>query len=248
MTYTVGKLAKLAGVSVRTLRHYDSIGLLKPDSALPNGYRVYGQRSLLRLQQVLLYKELGLELSQIKEILDKPDFDAVKALLGHRQKLLSRIKRLQTIVKTVDGTIEHMKGSKPMNDKKLFGWLSQEQQEEYASEAEQRWDTKTVQESNARWKAMTKDEKQMIIDEGNKVYADFAKAIGSDVSSPEVTRLVERWRAHLEHFWKPDLDALLGLADLYNDDPRFKANISEIDPRLPGFIREAVRHYVKLRR
>jgi DNA-binding transcriptional MerR regulator len=84
MTYTVGKLAKLAGVSVRTLGHYDYIGLLKPDSVLPNGYRVYGQRSLLRLQQVLLFKELGFRLSQIREILDKPGFDTLKALLGHR--------------------------------------------------------------------------------------------------------------------------------------------------------------------
>ena len=248
MTYTVGKLAKLAGVSVRTLRHYDSIGLLKPDSVLHNGYRVYNQKSLLRLQQVLLYKELDLELSQIKEILDNPGFDALKALSGHRKNLTQKIARLQAIVATVDETIEHLKGLKTMNDKDLFGGLTDRQQDEYAKEAEKRWDARTVQESNAKWKAMSGDKKQAIIDEGNQIYADFAKAIGSDVSSPEVTRLVERWRAHLEHFWKPDLDALLGLADLYNDDPRFKENISKVDPKLPEFIREAVRSYVKSRR
>lgn len=248
MTYTVGKLAKLAGVSVRTLGHYDFMGLLKPDSVLPNGYRVYGQRSLLRLQQVLLYKELGFGLSQIREILDKPNFDTLKALMGHRQDLLEKIARLQAIVATVDETIEHMKGNKSMNDKDLFGGLTDKQQDEYAREAEARWDAKTVQESNAKWKSLSQDQKQAIIDEGNQVYADFAKAIGSDPSSQEVQKLVHRWRNHIEHFWKPDLDALLGLADLYNDDPRFNKNISKIDPKLPGFIREAVLCYVNLRR
>lgn len=248
MTYTVGKLASLAGVSVRTLRHYHSVGLLKPDSILTNGYRVYAKKSLLRLQQVLLYRELGLGLSQIREILDTPGFDALESLLGHRQSLLDRISRLQTIVATVDETIDHMRGTVLMKDKDLFGGLNEKQQEEYAIEAQKRWDAKTVQESNARWKAMPTDKKQLVIDQGNKVYADFAKAIDFDPTSPEVQAVVLRWRNHIEHFWKPDLDGLLGLADLYNDDPRFFENISKVNPKLPEFIREAVRHYVNSRR
>lgn len=200
------------------------------------------------MQQVLLYKELGMKLSQIKEILDKPNFDTLKALMGHRQDLLEKMARLQGIVATVDETIEHMKGNKSMNDKDLFGGLNDRQQDEYAREAEARWDVKTVQESNARWKKMNQNEKQAVIDEGNQVYEDFAKAIGTDPASDEVQNLVQRWRNHIEHFWKPDLDALVGLADLYNDDPRFKENISKIDPKLPSFIREAVLCYVKLRK
>jgi hypothetical protein len=156
--------------------------------------------------------------------------------------------RLQRIVATVDETIEHMKGNKSMNDIDLFGGLTDKQQDEYAKEAKARWDTKTVQESNVRWKKMNLNEKQAVIDEGNQVYADFAKAIGTDPESDEVQKLVQRWKNHIEHFWKPDLDALLGLADLYNDDPRFKENISKIDPKLPSFIREAVLCYVNLKR
>ncbi|NTU61246.1 MAG: MerR family transcriptional regulator [Caldiserica bacterium] len=248
MTYTVGNLASLADVSVRTLRHYDSIGLLKPESIQPNGYREYGIKSLLRLQQILLYRELGFELSQIKEILDNPGFDELKALLTHKEKLLGKIERLQAIVATVDGTIEHLKGNKIMNDKNLFGSLSDNQLEEYSKEAERRWDAETVRESNARWKAMPKDKKQKIIDEGNQIYSDMADMIDKDPHCSEVQTIVERWRNHIEHFWKPDLDGLLGLADLYNDDPRFKANFDRIDTGLAQFFKNAVNHYVDLRR
>lgn len=248
MTYTVGILAKLAGVSVRTLRHYDSIGLLKPESVKANGYREYGEKSLLRLQQILLYRELGLELSKIREILDSPEFDALEALSVHKQNLLQRIGRLQAIVETVDGTIEYLKGAKTMNDKKLFGGLTEKQQDEYLKEAEQRWDAKIVSDSNKKWKSRPEAEKQQIIDEGNQIYAEIAKLIGTDAGSLEVQALVERWRRHIEYFWTPDLDGLLGLADLYNDDPRFKANFDKIDPRLAGFMRDAIRYYVSLRR
>jgi DNA-binding transcriptional MerR regulator len=248
MTYTVGNLAKISGVSVRTLHHYDSIELLKPESTQPNGYRVYGKKSLLRLQQILLYKELGLELSQIKEILDNPGFDELKALSTHKEKLLGKIERLQAIVATVDDTIEHLKGNKTMNDKKLFGGLTKKQQEEYANEAEKRWDAGTVRESNARWKAMPKDKQQKIIDEGNQIYSDMADMIDKNPHCSEVQTIVERWRMHIEYFWKPDLDGLLGLVDLYNDDPRFKANFDRIDPGLAHFLKNAVKHYVDLRR
>jgi DNA-binding transcriptional MerR regulator len=244
MTYTVGKLAVIAGVSVRTLRHYDSIGILKPETTQPNGYRMYGQHSLLRLQQILLYKELGFELSAIKEILGNPDFDLVKALSEHKNKLKARIERLKAIIVTVDGTIDHLKGEKTMDDKKIFAGLTRQQEEEYAKEAEQRWDSETVRQSNLKWNTRSEDEKQKIFDQGNEIYLEFKDLIGASPESPKVQDLVKRWRSHIELFWMPDLDQLLGLADLYCEDSRFRANFDRIDPRLAGFIREAVAAFV----
>ncbi len=245
MKYSVGQLARLAGVSVRTIHHYGSIGLLEPESVRANGYHEYGEASLLRLQQVLLHKELGLSLSEIKKVLDQPGFDLIEALESHRESLKLRLERLETIVKTVENTIARLKGVKHMTDKNLFAGLTKEQEERYAKEAETLYDPKIVRASNAKWKSRSKDEQKAILDEGNKIYQDFASLIDKDPSSPEVLAVVERWRRHIEYFWTPNLDQLLGLADLYNNDPRFRDNFDRIDPRLSGFVWEAVKAYVK---
>src|SRR5215510_9131728 len=106
--YTVKQLSDLAGVSVRTLHYYDEIGLLRPTSVGENGYRYYDDDAMLRLQQILLYREMELELLQIKDILDSPDFDLVSALRSHRTVIQEKIKRLQNLVHTVDSTIMHV--------------------------------------------------------------------------------------------------------------------------------------------
>ncbi|MBF8284238.1 MAG: Transcriptional regulator MerR family, partial [Anaerolineales bacterium] len=107
MDYTVKQLSNLAGVSVRTLHFYDEIGLLRPTRVGANGYRYYGDAAVLRLQQILFYKELGLSLDEIAEVLDQPDFDVVRALEAHRRALQQRLGRLRHLMKTVDRTIAH---------------------------------------------------------------------------------------------------------------------------------------------
>lgn len=245
MKHTVGQLAGLAGVSVRTIRHYETVGLLEPESVRANGYHEYGESSLLRLQQILLYRVLGLGLAEILKVLDQPDFDLVNALVGHKENLKLRIKRLETIVQTVEKTISHLKGEKPVSDKNLFAGLTDEQEEQYSKEAETLYDPEVVRASNAKWKSRTKVEQQAILDEGNKIYQDFASLIGKETSSPEVIAVVRRWRKHIEYFWTPNPEQLLGLADVYNNDPRFKANFDRIDPKLAEFVREVVKAFVK---
>ena len=245
MSYTVKQLSKLAGVSVRTLHYYDAIELLKPDAIRPNGYREYGDEAVLKLQQILFYRELDLSLEEIKAMVGSPDFDAVAALEAHRVSLQGRARRLERLIQTVDDTLLHMKGLKKMSQKQLFTAFSEEEQAKYAKEAEQMYDPAIVKESNRRFNSLSKTEKQRIFAEGNQVYADMLAAMPKGAASPEVQAIVERWRRHMDYFWTPTLEQLNGLADLYSSDPRFKANFDKIDPRLAEFMKAAVGEYVK---
>ena len=242
--YTVKQLASLAGITPRTLHHYDQIGLLKPSRVGDNGYRYYGEKALLRLQQILLYRELDMPLESIRLVLEARDFDVLGALEDHKGELRKRAARIERLIATVDDTILHLQGKKEMSEKQLFEPFNEEQQAEYEKEAMSMYDPKIVKESNRRWKNLTREEKQLIGDEGNAVYAGFLKAIDKGTTSPEAQACVAAWRKHMDYFWTPNEEQLLGLADLYNEDARFKANFDKIDPRLAEFVREAVKVYV----
>lgn len=246
--FTVKQLSKLAGITPRTLHYYDEIGLLKPSQVGENGYRYYGEDALNRLQQIMLYRELDLPLENIKKIMGRRDFDVFSALEGHKAELAKRIAKMERLISTVDLTILYLKGKKDMSKKQLFEGFSDEQQAEYEKEALQLYDPETVKASNTRWKNYTAAEKQRIGDEGNAVYETILQAMPKGPASHEAQAGVERWRHHMEYFWVPNDDQLVGLADLYNDAPRFKANFDKIDPKLAAFIREAVAIYVKSRK
>ena len=246
--FTVKQLSTLAGVTPRTLHHYDQIGLLKPSRIGENGYRYYGEESLLRLQQILLYRELEIPLDEIRRIMGRRDFDVLSALENHRLELGKRVERLQRLIQTVDHTILHTKGQKNMSNQQLFAGFSEEEQEKYAAEAEKMYDPATVRESNRKWKAYGKEKQQAILAEGKQVYIDLRDAMPGGAGSPEVQAVVERWRKHMDYFWTPNLDQLLGLAEMYDTDPRFKANYDALHPQLAEFMLEAVKVYVEARK
>ncbi len=245
--FTVKQLSKLAGITPRALHYYDEIGLLKPSRIGSNGYRYYGEEALLRLQQILFYRQLEMPLENIKEIMGRRDFDVLNALESHKEQLSKRIAKMERLISSVDDTILHIKGKKEMSQKQLFEAFSDEQQAEYEKEAMQMFDPVVVKASNKKWKGYSPADKQRIQDEGNAIYEDIVKAMPRGAASPEVQACILRWRSHLEYFWTPKDEQLLGLADLYNDDPRFKSNFDKIDPHLAGFMREAVQIYVKSR-
>jgi len=242
--FTVKQLSKLAGVTPRTLHHYDAIGLLKPSRVGDNGYRYYGDESLLRLQQILFYRALGIPLEDIKKIIGRRDFDVLGALRSHKEALHKQVRRLNRLISTVDNTINHLKGNTIMSDKAYFEGFSEEEQEKYAAEAEQLYDPETVRESNRKWKAYPAAKKEAILAEGRAIYTDMTAAMPKGAASREVQAIVERWRRHMDYFWMPTLDQLLPLANGYNDDPRFKANFAKMHPELAEFMREAVSIYV----
>jgi DNA-binding transcriptional MerR regulator len=246
--YTVKQLSTLAGVTPRTLRYYDQIDLLKPESVSENGYRYYGEQSLLRLQQILFYRELGFGLEAIRDVLSKPGFQVLDALEEHRESLQGRLRRLERLIQTVDKTINHLKGESTMSPKGLFEGFSEEQQEEYAWQAEQMYDPETVRESNRKWKSYSDDKKQAILNEGKQIYLDMIAAMPKGASSPEVQAIVERWRKNMDYFWTPNLDQLLGLATMYGQSPDFRVNFDQMHPDLAEFMREAVEVYVEHQR
>ena len=246
--FTVRQLSKLAGVTPRTLHHYDAIGLLKPSRIGDNGYRYYGEEALLRLQQILFYRELDLPLDEIKRIMGRRDFDVMSALESHKVALKKRIDRLNVLLSTVDNTIDHLKGNKAMSRNILFEGFSEEEQEKLAEEAAQRWDPETVKASNRKWKSYSEAEKKKILAEGKALYTDLVAVMPKGAASREVQAVIARWHQHMQYFWSPNDDQLVSIADLYNDDPRFKANYEKVHPGLAEFMREAVKVYVKNRR
>ena len=135
-----------------------------------------------------------------------------------------------------------------MSPKKLFAAFSEEQQEEYAKQAEQMYDPETVRASNRKWKSYSPEKKQAILDEGNQVYLDMIAAMPDGPASPAAQACVQRWREHMDYFWTPDLDQLLGLASMYGQSPDFKANFDAMHPDLADFMRKAVTVYVEERK
>jgi DNA-binding transcriptional MerR regulator len=208
-----------------------------------NGYRYYGEDALLRLQQILFYRELGIPLEDIKKIMGRRDFDVMGALRSHKEALQKQAARLNRLIHTVDNTINYLKGNTIMSEKSLFEGFSEAEQEKYAAEAEELYG-ESVRESNRKWKAYPAEKKEAIMAEGRAIYLDMIAAMSQGAASPEAQAIVERWRGHMEYFWTPNLDQLLALANGYNDDPRFKANFDKMHPQLAEFMREAVKAYV----
>ena len=191
--FTVRQLSRLAGITPRTLHYYDKIGLLKPTRVGENGYRYYGEEALLRLQQILLYRELDLPLEQIRQIMASPDFDLLRTLEQHKMELAGRIAHLERLVTTVENTIDHLKGKRQMSHKQLFDELSEEQQAAYEQEAMQMYDPEIVRASNRRWKSYSAAEKQRIGEEGEAVYRGFLAAMPKGPASSEAQACVEAW-------------------------------------------------------
>src|ERR1700730_16596985 len=129
--YTVKQVAKLSGVSVRALHHYDEIGLLKPAHVGANGYRYYGRDELLRLQQILFHRELGFPLDEIRQVLNAPEFDRVAALRAHRERLMGEVRRYRRLLRTLDATLAALEGDSDMDDKAMYRGFSPEKQAEY---------------------------------------------------------------------------------------------------------------------
>jgi len=246
--YTVKQLANLAGVTVRTLHHYDDIGLLKPSSIGGNGYRYYAEEAVYRLQQILFYRELKVPLDEIKRIVTGRDFDALEALEAHRASLQLEVDRIRQLISTIEHTTAHLRGKVAMSDAQLFKGFTEEEQEKMAEEAARRWDAETVRASNARWKRYPAEMKQRIMDEGNALYRDLIAVMDEGPSSRRVQEIIGRWHAHMQYFWSPNDNQLVALADGYNHDPRFRANFEAMKPGLAVFMGKAVREYVKDRK
>lgn len=242
-TYTVKQLADLAGVTPRTLRHYDQIGLLKPAKVSPNGYRHYDEQDVLRLQQILFFRELGFELDKIKAALQQPGFDLLSALQVHRLRLQERQLHTQRLIRTVDATIMHLIGEVLMSEKKLFEGFSEEKQQAHEAQAIENWGD-GARETIKLWNSYSREKQAEIMAEGGRIYQEIANHIDTEPASSQVQANLAQWHQHLRNFYEPTFDMLRGLGDMYNEHPDFNATFTAIHPGLPAFLQQAINHYV----
>ncbi len=244
MPYTIAQLAKLAGVSVRTLHHYDRIGLLRPSRSATNGYRTYGDAELLVLQQILFFRELEFPLGDIKRIVTAPGFDMAAALTDQRRLLELKRKRLAGLMRTIDTTLKKLNHKKSMEDKDLYGTFSKEEMDAYTKEAKERWGhTDAWKQSQERTKHWTKADYKRIAEEGAKFMQVVVSHMHEDPASPAVQELMDQHYNALRTFYEPNLTMYRGLADMYVADARFKAYYEKFAPGLAQFMHDAMYAY-----
>ena len=248
MRYTVKQLATLAGITRRALHHYDQIGLLSPAAVGENGYRYYNGQSALRLQQILFYRELGFSLEQIKAILQHPDFDLLEALKQHKSALQVRVDRLNTLIHTVDRTIQHLRGEIEMTPEDFYTGFDEEQQKRYEAEARQRWGDENVAESARRWNANTPAQKNLILTEMHQITQGIAENMDKGYAAPEVQTWIERWHQAINtHFYPCSLEIFEALGHGYVSDPAFTTVYEKIRPGLAAFMEQAMVEYCQRR-
>lgn len=243
--FSVRQLADMAGVSARTLHYYDEIGLLRPQRNPDNGYRIYDRAALLRLQQILFLRELGLSLEEIQAVLDQPDFNLVQSLEAHKEALHTRKVRLERLIQTVQRTINYLKGTIDMEEKNLFDGFSEEKQREYEKQVEEKYGNKYLNISQQRWGSYPEEKKKAILAEGNQVYLDMVKAIPAGPESAQAQEGIARWHQHMRNFYDPTPEIMLGLGDGYNNDPAFREVFDRFHSELAPFMRESIRVYVE---
>lgn len=244
MSYTIHELAKLAGVSVRTLHHYDAIGLLTPNRDQENGYRLYEEPELLLLQQILFYRELEVPLEEIKSILRKPSFNLAIALQKHREALQGKQKRLEKLMKTIDTTLLKLQTPHSMPDEELYDAFKDEDVKQYQDEVKARWgDTNAYKQSMARVGKLTKAQMDDLKAKGTAFTQKLAEAMGHHPTNAVVQELVEEHYRGICFFYDCPLSMYENLGEMYVNDPRFTAYYDKFRPGLAVFLRDAIKVY-----
>ncbi|MEH7304730.1 MerR family transcriptional regulator [Neobacillus drentensis] len=254
MEYTVQKLGSLAGVSTRTLRYYDEIGILKPARINSSGYRIYGQEEVDRLQQILFYRELGISLENIKEIVTAPSFDGAAALKDHRKKLLEKKQQLELLIANVEKTIAVTEGRMKMSNKEKFEGFKKkmidENEKKYGKEIREKYGDDTVNKSNAKLQNMTQEQYDEVTALAEKVTKTLAEAFRTGDPTGELAQkaadLHKQW---LCYYWNEyNKEAHAGLAQMYVDDERFTSYYDKEQPGTAEFLRDAIHIYTGMKK
>jgi len=237
----VKEVADLAGISVRTLHHYDEIGLLTPDEVTESGYRLYSDDNLETLQQILFFKELDFPLQKIKEIINSPSFDRERALRLHRKMLLEKRKRIDKMMAAIDRTIQHTKGEIHMSNKEKFAGFDFSHNP-YEQEARKRWGDEAVNKMNEKLSNMPKSQQKEMGEQMNAIYRKLADLKDTSPASEDAQAAIKEWYDFLNqntgHHYS--LDAFKGLGQMYVEDERFTQNIDQFGDGLAEFMRDAM--------
>ena len=249
MEYTINKLAKLAGVSTRTLRYYDEFGLLSPARVSSNGYRIYGQKEVDQLQQILFYRELDVPLEEIRRVLASADFDGLSALQSHLAALLARQKQLDLLIANVEKTIKGMKGEAIMSDQEKFeGFLKKlvdDNEEQYGEEIRAKYGEECVNRSNAKVLNMSREQYSELEKLRTELNETLRRAMKQGDPAGELAqKACELHKKWLCYYWDGySKEAHIGVTKMYVDDPRFTAYYDKIEPGCAAFLRDAVAIY-----
>lgn len=245
-TWDTGTLARLSGVTSRTLRHYDAIGLLRPVAVAPGGRRLYGHEELLRLQQVLVLRELGVDLGTVARALDEGSGRRLEMLREHHERLTAERDRFDRLAATVASTIESLERGQDMAAKDLYAGFDNSQ---YEAEARERWGDDTVDRSNDVWGRMGPEGQAAHHAEHEAVSRGLAalSAESVPVTDERVQSLVARHHAWVSRFWTPTAEAYRGLGQMYVDDERFAATYDAFGPGLAVYLRDAIDRFAATR-
>ena len=246
MEYTIIKLARMAGISGRTLRYYDEEGILKPARINSSGYRIYGSREIDRLQQILFYRELEFSIDKIREIIDNPDFDEKEALISHREQLLKKREQLDRLISNVERTLQGKEGKIIMTDKEKFEGFKKDlidkNEREYGAEIREKYGEDTIKASNEKFMNMSKEQFEEFEKLGQEILETLEDALDTGDPAGELAqRACELHKRWLLFTWKEySKEAHAGLAQMYVDDERFTAYYDKIRPGMAAFLRDAV--------
>lgn len=242
--YTVDQLARLAGTSVRTLHYYDEIGLLRPSFVGRNGYRYYEEKELVRLQQVLFFRELEFPLEDIKKMLERPDLDIIALLRDQKRLMQLKQKRINGLIKAIERTIMNMTNDTHMKDEEMYDAFKDDDVKQYQEEVKQRWgNTEAYRQSMAKVGKMTKKEMEKLKEEGRAFTQKLADGMDKGFSHPDVQALIAEHHKGINFFYECGLDTYRGLGQMYVDDARFTAYYDGFRPGLAVFMRDAIGHY-----
>jgi MerR family transcriptional regulator, thiopeptide resistance regulator len=244
MSYSVGQVAAFAGVTVRTLHHYDEIGLLVPGGRSHAGHRRYSDADLDRLQQILFYRELGFSLEEVTALLDDPDADPREHLRRQHELLSSRIAKLQKMAAAVEQAMEARKMGIDLTPEEKFEVFGDFDPDQYAEETERRWgDTDAYRESQRRTSSYTKEDWLRIKEEGEEWSRAFVALMDSG-EGPESTAAMDLAEEHRQqicrNFYECPYEIHTGLGEMYVADERFTAYYEAIKPGMAGYLRDAI--------
>ncbi|WP_079509243.1 MerR family transcriptional regulator [Mesobacillus jeotgali] len=246
--FRVKEVANLTGVSVKTMHHYDKIGLLKPEDVTNAGYRLYSDRDLERMQQILFFREMDFSLQEIKDILDRPDFNRKESLKKHKELLLKKKKRLDEIIRTVEKTIKSIEGGYQMEEKDMFKGFDMkeilEHQKRYSEEAKARYGKEAVEKTEKKIADYTSEDWGNIQGKTEEIYQRLINGMQDGPGDQAVQQAVADWRQLItDHYYDCTIEVFRGLGNLYVEDPRFTKNIDKYQQGLAAFFKKAIHHY-----
>jgi DNA-binding transcriptional MerR regulator len=249
MPYTVKQLADLAGITIRTLHHYDKIGLLSPSSHTKKGYRLYEEKDLIKLQQILFFKELEFSLNEIKRMMNTDEFNIMQSLKDQKHLMQLKKNRMEKLLQSIDTTINSMKKKQKLSPQELYDPFNDDNVKQYQQEVKERWEkTDAYKQSMQRVKRMTKEQMEKIKADQRQNEQMIASLMDKGPENQAVQEQIQIHYNGINQFYDCSLEMYQNLADMYVSDPRFTAHYNETKAGLAKFMQSAITFYIKNRR